>query len=324
MANSAISKNGEFGSATNSAWSASPDPEILPPGSAWGGFPTRGTDRSPRYHTRRPSKTLLSRTTAPSPQAGAHHQPPTPTRRPALTAAASSAAQRQRLAPPAGARPSPAPRPRRGRAARASARFTLRRAALRRGHGHGRSLQPGGPSPQRFLRGFPEGGGHDPAAAHGSRPASGRAGPGRHRCPRALLPRATGAGAGRRGPPQVEGGLRPLPGRPRLLAPAPGRAAGSGRGAPAAPRSPSTSLRRARYVSDRGAREKRGESPARPREKRRRRRPAGPPRFPGCPSASGRRKPRGPPSPAEPGAARRYLSKSSRIMKMQKARGKAR
>lgn len=135
--------------------------------------------------------------------------------------------------------------------------------------------------------------------------------------------------------------------------PAPGRgaaaAAGGGRAAPipgeTSPPSARAALRAAERrlppeplhlpasgpLRDRPRGEGKRKSPARPGEKRRWRREedAGQPRFPGCPSAGGRGRcqPRGPPSPAEPRAARtarRYLSKSSRIMKMQKARGKAR
>lgn len=81
--------------------------------------------------------------------------------------------------------------------------------------------------PPLFWRSFREVGGQGPAAARGSR---GRR-PDLHGCRRAHLPRPPR-------PAQVAGGLRPFPGRPRLLAPAPGRAAGSGSGAPAASRTP--------------------------------------------------------------------------------------
>lgn len=76
-----------------------------------------------------------------------------------------------------------------------------------------------GPSPLLFLRSFREGVGQDPASAPWV--ANGRPNP-------PHPPRRA----------QAAGGLRPFPGRPRLLAPAPGRAAGSGNGAPAASRPP--------------------------------------------------------------------------------------
>lgn len=84
---------------------------------------------------------------------------------------------------------------------------------------------PPRPVTTALLTKLPWGGrtGHSPWVA-GRRPDP-------HRCRRARVPRPPR-------PAQVAGGLRPFPGRPRLLAPAPGRAAGSGNGAPAASRAP--------------------------------------------------------------------------------------
>lgn len=94
------------------------------------------------------------------------------------------------------------------------------------------------------------------------------------------------------------GGQGPFPGRPRLLAP--------GRGASSGPRRSAPRPARIGPLRDRATGEGARNSAARPGKED--------PKRP-----HGQR----PPSPAMPGAPR-YLSKSRRIIKMQKARGKAR
>lgn len=250
---------------------------------ALGVFPICGTGRSHRCHTLCPSKPLLSSTAWP----WGRRSPPSP--------------------PFRLQRPPLAPRPRRGRQPR------LRLSSLSRerpyGGGTGR-LDRRDSFPPRLRRreppssrGFPERGGRNPAGGQ----APGRTG-------------AEGRCSSR--PQRRAGALRPFPGRPRLLPPAPGRAAGSGRGAPAASRPPPPSCSGpATWPAERGGETwEPGEAGREAAAGGRRRAATGP----WLPLGEQRRSPPSPAEPAAARAARHYLSKSSRIMKMQKARGKAR
>lgn len=222
---SAASKNGEFGSEMNSVWRVSSlSFHILTaPGVFWHSART-----AHRHHLHWPRTALLS----PAAPGCPHQELSLPTWAP----------RRAAEQPPA---PSSCRRPRPRRAPSAGPAVESGPAA-----GRGQTPPPDHFPPRPVA-----------TALLAELQWGGRTGPRRspwvagrrlspHRCRRALLPHPPR-------PRQVAGGLRPFPGRPRLLAPAPGRAAGSGNAAPAAS-NPSTFLHQARYVTDRGGRDNAG------------------------------------------------------------------
>lgn len=241
--NSGLSKNGDFGEVRSSAWSIFFN-ATLHPNRTYRLFPTYGTVGSHRCHTTRPSRTLLSHAAAPHPRAADRHRPSHS--RP--TAALS-------LAPPPPPQPPSASRRRRqpgpvlprGRAGGRSDPA----AGARENCPAGTASRPG-PSPQRFLPGFPERGrAAPPPQPAGSGPRAGGQAPARTGAAGPFPPPRHQRRAGVPRPPQVEGGLRPFPGRPRLLAPAPRCGQRSAGCLP----NHSTFLPRARYVTGRGGRE---------------------------------------------------------------------